>query len=50
MRLELEEVEGTLVGRIFIRETKTSAYLIPLDENKHLFTKEQLELIDKQLF
>lgn len=50
MKVVLEEVDFTLVGRIYIKETKTSAYIIPLKENQHLFTKEQLELINNQMF
>ncbi len=50
MLIELEEQEGTLVGRIFIEGRKTSAYIIPLEENKYLFTPEQLKLIDNQMF
>jgi len=46
----LEQVDFSLVGRIYIKENKTSAYIIPLKENQHLFTKQQLELINNQMF
>lgn len=48
--IKLEEVESTLVGRIYIDGRKTSAYIIPLPENQDLFTSEQLEFIDNQNF
>jgi hypothetical protein len=50
MSIVLEEVESTLVGRIFIQGRKTSAYIIPIKENEHLFTAEQLKLINQQMF
>jgi len=48
--IELEEQEGTLVGRIFIEGRKTSAYIFPQENNKYLFTPEQLLLINNQIF
>jgi hypothetical protein len=50
MTIVLEEVDSILVGRIYIGETKTAAYIIPLDINEHLFSAEQLELINNQMF
>lgn len=50
MTIVLEKIEGTLAGRIYKGKTKTSAYIIPLKENQHLFTQEQLELINNQMF
>lgn len=49
-KIILEEVESTLVGRIYIDGRKTSAYLIPLKDNEYLFTPEQLILINNQMF
>ena len=48
--VKLEEVESTLVGRIYVDGRKTSAYVIPCDDNRDLFTPEQLLLIDNQMF
>jgi hypothetical protein len=50
MTIVLEEVELTLVGRIFVEGRKTAAYIVPLKGNEHLFTKEQLILINNQTF
>ena len=50
MKIKLEEVESTLVGRIYVQDRKTSAYIVPTKENEHLFSKEQLKLIDNQTF
>jgi len=50
MKIKLEEIESTLVGRIYIYDRKTSAYVVPMKENQHLFTKEQLKLINNQTF
>jgi hypothetical protein len=50
MTIVLEEVEGTLVGRIYVRETKTSAYIVPMKDNYRLFNTEQLTLINNQIF
>ncbi len=50
MTLVLEEVDGTLVGRIYVGETKTSAYITPMKDNYHLFSTEQLNLINSQIF
>lgn len=49
-KIELEEVESSLVGRIYIHDRKTSAYVVPMPENEHLFSKEQLLLINQQMF
>ncbi len=49
-KIKLEEVESSLVGRIYIQDRKTSAYVIPMKENQHLFTTEQLKLINNQIF
>jgi hypothetical protein len=49
-QIVLEEVEAQLVGRIYVSGRKTSAYLIPCQENFHLFSKEQIELINNQIF
>ncbi len=46
----LEEVDATLVGRIYVNNKKTSAYITPQKDNEYLFTKEQLELINNQMF
>lgn len=48
--IKLEEVESQLVGRIYVEDRKTSAYVIPLPDNKHLFTPEQLFKINNQKF
>lgn len=50
MKVILEEVDGTLVGRIYVRETKTSAFITPMKDNYYLFSTEQLTLINNQLF
>lgn len=50
MKIKLEEVENQLVGRIYIEERKTSTYIVPIPENEHLFSKEQLLLINNQMF
>lgn len=50
MTLILEELEMTLVGRVYTDAVKTSAYIVPTSENRHLFTKDQLLLIDNQTF
>jgi len=49
-KIKLEKVEEQLVGRIYIEDRKTSAYIVPMKGNEHLFTKEQLILIDNQTF
>lgn len=46
----LEEVENTLVGRIYMNGVKTSAYIVPTKDNRDLFNHEQLLLIDNQTF
>ena len=46
----LEEVDFTLVGRIYVAGRKTTAYVVPMSENKYLFTQQQLELINNQTF
>ena len=48
--IKLEEWESTLVGRIYVEGRRTSAYVIPCDDNRDLFTPEQLLLIDNQMF
>jgi len=48
--IRLEEVDFTLVGRIYVDGRKTTAYVVPLPENEDLFTNEQLELINNQTF
>lgn len=50
MTIILEEVDGTLVGRIYVGETKTSVYITPMKDNYHLFSVEQLNLINNQIF
>ncbi len=50
MTIVLEEIEAQLVGRVYILERKTSAYIVPLPENKHLFSAEQLNKINNQKF
>jgi hypothetical protein len=50
MTIILEQVEHTLVGRIYVDGRITTAYVVPLETNKHLFTEEQLTLINKQTF
>lgn len=50
MTIVLEEVESTLVGRIFVHGRKTSAYIIPIKENEYLFTTDQLKLTNHQMF
>ena len=50
MKTKLEEVDSELVGRIYIQDRKTSAYIVPMPENEHLFSKEQLLLINQQMF
>ncbi len=49
-KIKLEEVEEQLVGRIYIQDRKTSAYVVPMKENEYLFSKEQLLLINQQMF
>ena len=49
-KIKLEEIESSLVGRIYIQDRKTSAYIVPMPENEHLFSKEQLKLINNQMF
>lgn len=49
-KIVLEEVDFTLVGRIYVNNKKTSAYITPQKDNEHLFTTEQLELINNQMF
>ena len=48
--ITLEEVDGILVGRIYVDGKKTAAYIIPEKENEELFTEEQLILINNKLF
>jgi hypothetical protein len=48
--IKLEEVDFTLVGRVYSNGRKTSAYVVPMPENKHLFTLDQLALINSQTF
>lgn len=50
MYITLEEVEGAIVGRIYIDKVKTSAYIVPTKENYHMFSKQQLDLILNQIF
>lgn len=50
MKVILEEVEFTLVGRVYIEDRKTSAYIVPLESNKYLFSAAQLNLINNQMF
>lgn len=50
MDIVLEEVEGAIVGRIYIDEVKTSAYIVPAEDNYHIFSKQQLDLILNQTF
>jgi len=50
MKVVLEEVEFTLVGRVYIEDRKTSAYIVPLEGNRHLFSETQLNLINNQMF
>jgi len=50
MKVVLEEVEFTLVGRVYIEDRKTSAYIVPLESNKYLFSAAQLNLINNQMF
>jgi hypothetical protein len=50
MTIKLEEVEHTLVGRIYVDGRITTAYVVPLETNKHLFSQEQLNLINNQTF
>ena len=49
-KIKLEEIESTLVGRIYIQDRRTSAYVVPMKGNEHLFSKEQLLLINNQMF
>ena len=49
-KINLEQVDEQLVGRIYIEDRKTSAYIVPMKENEHLFSKEQLLLINQQMF
>jgi hypothetical protein len=49
-RIVLEKIDERLCGRIYIGDTKTSAYIIPCDDNEHLFTKEQLDEINNEMF
>ena len=49
-KIKHEEVESSLVGRIYAEDRKTSAYIVPMKENEHLFSKEQLLLINQQMF
>lgn len=48
--IELEEWEGTLVERIFIDGRRTTAYILPQKDNEYLFTPDQLNLINNQIF
>lgn len=48
--IELEEWEGTLVGRIFIDGRRTAAYILPQKDNEYLFTPDQLNSINNQTF
>lgn len=48
--ISLEEVDGMLVGRIYVDGRRTAAYIVPEKENENLFTKEQLLLINNQMF
>ena len=50
MTIILEEIEFTLVGRVYIEDRKTSAYIVPLESNKYLFSAGQLNLINNQMF
>ena len=50
MKVVLEEVEFTLVGRVYIEDRKTSAYIVPLEGNKYLFSANQLNQINNQMF
>lgn len=50
MKVILEEVEGILVGRIYNNGNKTSAFITPMKDNYHLFSVEQLNLINNQIF
>jgi len=48
--LILEEIDGSLCGRIYLSGVKTTAYVVPQEDNKFLFTEEQLQRIDSQMF
>lgn len=50
MEIKLEEVDGILVGRIFENGERTCVYLVPCDENIHLFSKEQVAQISLEMF
>lgn len=49
-KLILEEVNGSIVGRVYIGDVKTSVYIVPNKENHYLFTEDQLYLINNQMF
>jgi len=49
-KIILEEVEGSLVGRIYVGDIKTSAYIVPCQDNRYLFSSDQLNLINNQMF
>lgn len=48
--IEIEKVDGMLVGRIYVSGRKTSAYIILSDENRHLFSPAQIKEIDEEIF
>jgi hypothetical protein len=50
MSIILELIEGSLHGRIYQNGSKTSAYLVLNQDNKHLFTEDQILLINNEEF
>jgi hypothetical protein len=46
----LEQLEGLLIGRIYVDKVKTSAYINLEPGNEYLFTKDQLNKINSQVF
>lgn len=49
-KIILEEVDGFLVGRIYVGDIKTSIYIVPCQDNHYLFSSEQLHSINNQMF
>lgn len=50
-KLIMEEIDGTLVGRVYTRGVdKTSICIVPCKENLHLFSGQQIQQIDNDFF
>lgn len=49
--IKLEEVDGVIVGRVYTKGViKSCVYIVPGAHNMHIFSKEQVQQIDKDYF